>query len=261
MKRWKLSYELDCQYSRPVSMHFYSLRCFPQALTSQKVNSMTYRINLDRKESWGKDSFGNPLLTGYVEQPHTRLWLRLEAEVETEDRMEPEPRPDWCLGMYGTATPLTAVGPSLKAFGAAEAGSGASPWQRAGELMEQLAGAVCYVSGSTGFDTSAEEAFSQKMGVCQDYAHILLALCRREGIRARYVAGAIPGEGASHAWVEVYDRGLWKGFDPTHNRCTDESYICFCYGRDAHDSPLNRGVFVGNTLQNQRITIRMEEKQ
>ena len=93
--------------------------------------------------------------------------------------------------------------------------------------------------------------------MCQDYAHILLALCRREGLTARYVAGTIPGEGETHAWIEVWHEGRWKGFDPTNDRETDESYLTFAVGRDAEDCSLSRGVFIGAGNQNQYIRCEM----
>ena len=62
-------------------------------------------------------------------------------------------------------------------------------------------------------------------GVCQDYSHILIALCRKYKIPARYVVGMIIGEGATHAWVEVYYDGCWYGLDPTHNKEVDDYFI------------------------------------
>ena len=100
-------------------------------------------------------------------------------------------------------------------------------------LMNAINGAMVYMPGETTIHTTAAMALSGGKGVCQDYAHILIALCRMAGIPARYVAGAMVGEGATHAWAEVWLDGVWTGADPTHCRMTDETYIKFSHGRDS----------------------------
>ena len=106
---------------------------------------------------------------------------------------------------------------------------------------------------------TAGEAFALGCGVCQDYAHILIALCRAKGIAARYVAGMIFGEGATHAWVEIYDNGIWHGLDPTQNKRIDDGYIKLAQGRDSRDCQLNRGVFCGTAIQQQNIYVTLED--
>lgn len=88
-------------------------------------------------------------------------------------------------------------------------------------------------------------------GVCQDYAHILTALCRAAGIAARYAAGMMTGEGASHAWTEVWDGQFWHGLDPTHNCLVDERYIKLSHGRDFMDAAVDRGCFLGTASSRQ----------
>ena len=63
----------------------------------------------------------------------------------------------------------------------------------------------------------------------------------------------IPGEGATHAWTEVYDSGVWKPVDPTHNRACDDTYIKISSGRDAQDCAINQGVFYGGGKQTQEV--------
>ncbi|MDO4428293.1 MAG: transglutaminase domain-containing protein [Atopobiaceae bacterium] len=90
------------------------------------------------------------------------------------------------------------------------------------------------------------EALAQGRGVCQDYAHVMLAVCRRLGMDARYIAGMLDGEGATHAWVEVHDeRGVWVGLDPTHDRAAGDSYIVIGHGRDYRDTKIDIGLFTG----------------
>ena len=125
--------------------------------------------------------------------------------------------------------------------------------------MDSLFRVFRYEPGVTGVFTTAEEAFALAQGVCQDYAHILLALCRASRVPCRYVVGMMIGEGASHAWVEVFEDGFWLSLDPTHKRRTDDTYIAISRGRDAQDCSINQGVFTGGGKQSQEISVSVEE--
>ena len=115
--------------------------------------------------------------------------------------------------------------------------------------MHKLHQDLSYEKGVTTFQTTAEEAMKLKKGVCQDYAHILIACLRQLGIPARYVCGLLLGEGATHAWVEVYDGEAWCGLDPTNRQIIEYGYLKIAHGRDAADCPVNRGVFRGVAQQ------------
>ncbi len=107
-----------------------------------------------------------------------------------------------------------------------------------------------YGHGATGVRTTAAEAFHLARGVCQDYAHVMLALCRCCGIPARYVSGHLLGEGGTHAWVEALLRdpqagGTWTAypFDPTHGRMPWLNYLTVAVGRDYGDVAPTSGSF------------------
>lgn len=100
--------------------------------------------------------------------------------------------------------------------------------------------------------TTAAEALALGAGVCQDYAHVMLALCRLSGLPARYVSGHMVGEGGSHAWVEVLlpsaaDRSSLVAvpFDPTNNRMAGPSYLTVAVGRDYADVAPTHGSYCG----------------
>ena len=116
-----------------------------------------------------------------------------------------------------------------------------------------------YAPGSTSVATTAAQAVELGRGVCQDYAHITLALMRDAGIPSRYVCGFIPGEGATHAWVEWFDSGLWLALDPTHDRAVEYGFIKLAHGRDSSDCPVNRGIFTGRVQQSNSVSIKVEE--
>lgn len=137
----------------------------------------------------------------------------------------------------------------------AGAGAGERPvWRLAQRLSSRVFNSFEYAPGSTDTTTTAAEAFASGRGVCQDYAHVLIALCRVLEIPARYVTGLMAGEGATHAWVEVHDGERWRGVDPTHNCVVDDRYMLFATGRDFEDCPIERGMFRGNAEQTQKVS-------
>ena len=119
---------------------------------------------------------------------------------------------------------------------------------------------MTYAPGETGVATTAAQAYASGRGVCQDFAHVYLALARQAGLAARYANGLPEGEGASHAWCEAWLDGCWTGIDPTRGRWTDEGYIRFGVGRDFGDCPIERGVFLGLTDQRQKVFMRVSEQ-
>jgi transglutaminase-like putative cysteine protease len=111
---------------------------------------------------------------------------------------------------------------------------------------------MTYTPGVTCVHTTAAEAVAGRAGVCQDYAHVMLAVCRAAGVPARYVSGHLVGEGGSHAWVEVVvppsageTRARAFAFDPTHDRHAGHDYITVAVGRDYTDVAPTSGTFVG----------------
>lgn len=113
-----------------------------------------------------------------------------------------------------------------------------------------------YQPGVTHVASTSEEVLDHRQGVCQDFAHVLLALLRLRRIPSRYVSGYLHVErqtaepSQSHAWVEVYDTELgWVAFDPTHNRQPNNRYVAVARGRHYDDVPPNRGVYRGNAKE------------
>jgi transglutaminase-like putative cysteine protease len=130
----------------------------------------------------------------------------------------------------------------------------------AAEICSQVHAAFTYEWGITGVRTTAMEALAAGRGVCQDYAHVMLAACRRAGIPARYVSGHLHGEGGSHAWVEVLEPeadGTCSvvGWDPTHNRRTHDGYLTVAVGRDYLDVAPVSGTFDADGRTRGRLTV------
>ena len=146
------------------------------------------------------------------------------------------------LRRYALSSPLTRPDRALRALAAELMGTGARGLELADRIMERVYGSIRYTSGATGVRTTAAEALALGRGVCQDYAHVMLALCRLCKLPARYVSGHLLGEGGTHAWLEVlipHDQpqggGLAVAYDPTHNRRATPTYITVAVGREYRD--------------------------
>ncbi|WP_193211411.1 transglutaminase family protein [Luteolibacter marinus] len=125
-----------------------------------------------------------------------------------------------------------------------------------------------YEAGSTSVNTHLEEAFRLRRGVCQDFTHVMLGLCRAVGIPARYASGYLyngprdhlVGAQASHAWPEVFFPGVgWIGFDPTNDTLADERYIKIAVGRDYDDVAPVRGTYHGRGHCKMSVTVEVEK--
>lgn len=222
----------------------------------------TLRTELLPENRWcgGSDSFGNEMLFGSVEESHDCFCCHIEGEVWTGLAESEEQGPEGMLGMYRYPHGLAVPGKGLRAYTVRLAKERdpavkVSALNRAVEIMHRLYRDFRYERSVTDLKTTAEEAWQLGCGVCQDYAHILIVLCRLEGIPARYVAGLTIGEGESHAWVEVLSDGKWYGLDPTNDLVVNEDHIRLGIGRDAADCTLNRGIVLGGGIQRQRVTV------
>jgi transglutaminase-like putative cysteine protease len=110
-------------------------------------------------------------------------------------------------------------------------------------------GAIAYEYGVTSIHTTAAEALAGGRGVCQDSAHIMLALCHLLGLPARYVSGHLIGQGGTHAWVEVLarrdDRAIALPFDPCNGVPASARYLTVATGRDYSDVAPTSGTYLG----------------
>lgn len=166
--------------------------------------------------------------------------------------------------MYRYPSKYTQYEPEVRAFTKTAwkesgANSAETDLEKAVRVMDYLYHHFLYIPGVTDIRTTAADALRLGRGVCQDYAHIMTAVMRCAGIPARYVNGLMIGEGATHAWVEIYTDGGWYGLDPTNNLHVDDYYIKLAHGRDYGDCEVDRGIFRGNAVQRQKIYVNVEE--
>jgi transglutaminase-like putative cysteine protease len=210
-----------------------------------------------------------------ITEPHESLSVRAQATVETGQGLaDAEPaRLPWAeLRARASAarmlefllpTPLTTVTPGVAAK-VLDAVRGADPAEAATEIAARVRAQVSYMAGATGVRTNAQEAWDQGQGVCQDMAHVTVALLREAGLPARYVSGylhadpnAEPGQtlvGESHAWVE-YWAGAWLPLDPTSGAAVRERHVVVARGRDYLDIPPLKGIYHGAPTSALEVTV------
>jgi transglutaminase-like putative cysteine protease len=200
--------------------------------------------------SVGRDSFGNRVFTVYVPEADGEVSFEMRVELERHldggawPRLAPEE-----AALYLRPTRLTAPDRALADVALELAGRHRGGEALAEAISSWVYGAMRYGAGSTTVETTAAEALAIGRGLCQDYAHIMLAICHAAGIPARYVSGHMLGEGGSHAWVETLLPEAGGGyravaFDPTNQRRTTPAYITVAAGRDYSDVSPTSGVYI-----------------
>ena len=262
MKKLKFRYHLRIEFDTPVTGHSFTVRCMPQTDDRQQILSQDIRILPKEFLSENTDSFGNSYFFGRTEAPHDLFEVKSEGTVVTGRCEGITAEPVYRLGMFAGQSKYTQASEGVRRFYRGLAlDNREGNLAKALRLMEALREHFSYAAGVTDISTTAAQAWELGRGVCQDYSHIMLSLCRMAHIQSRYVVGMLLGEGASHAWCEVWLDGYWVGIDPTRNRWTDESYLRFGVGRDYWDCPMERGVFFGPPEQTQRVFMRVSRQQ
>jgi transglutaminase-like putative cysteine protease len=184
------------------------------------------------------DHFHNSVVRVQIPVVRERVEFRVRAVLHRErcDRTEK-------VAWTSSTTPLTAPDEALR--DAAATLRHADVRDTVTAMSSHIHNAFEYSHDVTSIRTAAAEAWRLRRGVCQDMAHVMLAMCAALGLPARYVSGHMVGDGASHAWVEVYDatRQEVLAIDPTHDRFTDLRYITTATGRDYRDVAPTSGTY------------------
>lgn len=265
MKRLHFSYEMNIAFTSPVTQHRFTLKCIPCSTERQNIGQLHVEVYPNHFLEHDEDSFGNQCIYGYCEVPHDHFSVSVTGTAITGLSHYETAADAYRLGMYKYTTHYTKPGSSLISYYQKlqqrfqEQFPGSS-YAWALFVTQQLYQDFKYQPGVTDIYTTAEAALTQGCGVCQDYSHIMIALMHMAGIPARYVVGMLMGEGLSHAWVEVYERGMWIGLDPTNNQVVSDRHIKISHGRDYKDCTINHGFFTGNAGQSQNIRVLVTEE-
>jgi transglutaminase-like putative cysteine protease len=258
--RLKIEHITTYTYNEPISEAYTEMRLRPLDADGQRCLSFSLAAE-PRDEVLGyTDRFGNDVRHFDVLMPHQRLRVAATSEVLTPEVFAPDPAALSPLDEfdYLTATRYAPLTPDLAGFAAARAAPDDAQ-ATALALMTAVHGALAYEKGATDVTTTADRALALGRGVCQDFAHILLAACRSQGLPARYVSGYLFNQGqtaASHAWVDVFipERG-WLSLDATHNRRQTGQYVRVAVGRDYADVPPTRGIFTGGARETMDVEV------
>ena len=272
---WRLEivHKTRVVYEGMARASFNEARMTPVTLPTQTALETRLWTGAGTEVSSYRDYWGTLVSSFDIQAPHQELVISAQATVQTR----PAPRPDqplpWALLReraaggrmleYLTPTKRTAVSAEL-AEAARERTAGADPLEAAAEIASWVSGRVSYVQGATEVQTSAQEAWDMGQGVCQDMAHLTVALLREIGLPARYVSGylhpqpeAKPGDamqGESHAWVEYWD-GTWIACDPTNLAPVGERHVVVAVGRDYGDVPPLKGIYRGAPSRTMQVSV------
>ncbi len=274
--KYKVTHTTKYAYSEAVPVCHNLVHLAPRQLPYQNCTDHRLLVHpqptqLDHRT----DSFGNQISYFSIDQPHLRLTVTSTSHVQVSERprFEPSATPPWEqlaneLQQASTdetlaAYPFTLPSPGIVLFdGMADyVQASFSPHQPILESVLDLTRRIYedfeYAPRTTKVNTSTEEVFNKRQGVCQDFAHLQIGCLRALGLAARYVSGYVRteppkgqprlvGADASHAWLSVYC-GLagWIDFDPTNNVLASTDHITVAWGRDYNDVCPIQGVIVG----------------
>jgi transglutaminase-like putative cysteine protease len=261
-------------YASPVRDSFNEARLQPFTNQYQTVDSFLMKVLPAARLRHRHDFYSNTVHHFEIAEPHTTLLIESHLRVTTR-------RPDW-PAEAAAPWPLARIGEALReprVFDflqdshyvelspevwrmAMDATVGVTDtWQAALAILKFISKNFNYEPKSTTVQTHTRDVLKERRGVCQDFAHVMIGLCRALKIPALYVSGYLATETASatHAWAEVLVPGIgWIGLDPTHNRAVDDTYVKVAVGRDYADVPPVAGNYKGTT--DRKLEVRVDVK-
>ncbi|GBF73126.1 hypothetical protein PA598K_01411 [Paenibacillus sp. 598K] len=280
-------------YSQPVTDSVNEVRLTPCTNEWQSCYQHAIAVEPNAPLQSYEDFFGNRVTAFSVNEPHRKLTIRTQMTVVTTEpgRVEtgsrtgrlftPEEAWAWLdreeahnrFAEYLLPTSYTTATPEVLVFAGADERASQSPqavFDWLGALSERIREEFTYDAEATDVKTKVADMIGTKRGVCQDFAHLMITICRSRGVPARYVSGYqfigdLQEEGtnfqhASHAWVEAYvpNRG-WCSFDPTNPSVVGERYVKLGHGRDYKDIVPVKGVYRGNSGAELDVSVIVEQ--
>lgn len=276
MTRYSITHVTTYEYTEPVSLCQNVARLSVRTCDRQRFEPSTLSISPDPAVIEERiDYFGNPTHYFTIQEPHRQLTVEATHEIsvfqapyvdpntttaweDVRERLGHDHTPAWFDAYQFTFdSRYAAAAPQYAEFAAPAFAPGRPILAAALDLVERIYKGFSYDPKATNVATPVAEVFEKRRGVCQDFAHLLLACFRSLGLAARYVSGYLStlpppgrprlvGADATHAWVSVFcgEHG-WVDLDPTNNQIPEERHILLAWGRDYDDvSPL-KGVILG----------------
>lgn len=259
-------------YASPVRDSFNDVRLQPMPIPEQTVENFLLRVLPAARLTHFKDFYSNWVNHFEIPEPHGFLLIEAQSRVETKPsaplpaaalcpfaKMKEAPNIERCFDYLQTSR-FVELSPEAWKL-ALDATDGMNDaWLAVLALMKFIHSHFKYESKSTHVHTHMSEVLRDRRGVCQDFAHIFIGLCRSLNIPARYVSGYLATEiaSATHAWTEVFIPGHgWRGLDPTHNCQIGETYIKIGNGRDYADVSPVSGNYRGTLERKMEVEVKI----
>lgn len=266
--RIKIKHATSYHYGQPARSALQLLRMTPRPHEGQFVRRWRVGVDTEARLDKSEDAYGNITHLVFLEGPLSNVHLVIEGVVDTIDthglvRGTVERQPQ---RLFLRETPLTAPASALRHFArethAAQGGQGLATMHA---LTARIHREMAFDVTATTATTTALEAFTKHAGVCQDFAHVLIAMARTLDIPSRYVSGYYlrtdtVEQDAGHAWMEAYIDGLgWVGFDPAQGLCVSDRYVRVAVGCDSRDAAPVRGARIGGHDEVLDVSIMVEQ--
>ncbi len=284
----QVTHETRYRYQPSVETAQHVAHLKPRDTATQQLLQHSLRIDpMPADVNQASDVFGNASAFFSLQASHDDLTVVADSIVLTQQRIPPASTMGWeqvrerfryrAGGGFDPASEFVFASPyvprhaDFALYARPSFGTGMSLLAAAQDLMERIHGDFIYSTESTEVNTPAVEALALRKGVCQDFAHIMVACFRMMGLPARYVSGylltqpppgkpRLVGSDASHAWASVYVPDVpghdgWYDFDPTNNRVPGEDYVTLAFGRDYSDVSPMRGVIHGGARHTLRVAV------
>jgi transglutaminase-like putative cysteine protease len=270
--RYDILHRTRYTYATPVRDSFNDVRLQPLPIPEQAVESFILKVLPATRLTHFKDFYSNWIHHFEIVEPHTQLLIEASSRVVTHplpplpaeklcsfEQMKEAPNIERCFD-YLHESRYVELSPEAWKLAVDATHDLDDAWLATLAMMKFVHGFLKYEPRSTHVHTHMSEVVARRRGVCQDFAHLMIGLCRLIKIPARYVSGYLATENASatHAWLEVFVPGHgWRGVDPTHDCQIGETYIKLGNGRDYGDVPPVSGNYRGTRERKMEVEVKI----
>lgn len=250
MKKYAFTFTSHHDFSEPVSRHSFLIRCMPGTYPFQRSYAHKLTVKPFTALTHITDVFGNEMQTGTIDKPHSFFSFSASGFVLSSKYLTREPLDRLYLYPTRLTQPCPDMMRSLAAISLPT-----EDFQRAKALCALVHSTMEFQPFSA-YETAAESYLAGR-GDARDYAHVLITLCRMNGIAARFVSGLALGNPSVHAWAEVYCDGAWRGLDPTTGQVIEEGYLKIAHGPDYDACAVERSCYRGSPelLRNVKVEV------
>ena len=255
------------RYTGPIAETVMEVRLRPMDGNGQRCLEFDLDVSSGIKPRIYRDGYGNNVHYFNLVRPHTRLNITSKSVVETGLTLDTDPGENLVQDFLRFRSPVTDV-PGVRELArrhaVADTASAHATEQALDNLTMTISREFTYDRAVTNVYSAVDDVLELRAGVCQDFAHLFIAVARAMGVPTRYVSGYIHAPGAattaSHAWAEAWLPGRgWMGYDATHPVRTSENHVRLAVGRDYSDAAPTRGIYVGSATGTMEVKVRTRE--